>query len=329
MKTRCFRFTALLLLTVFMLGTSPGVLASGQVSAQAAGVSLSLNGELVKLGAYNIGGSNYVKLRDVAQLLRGTEKGFSVTWRSEDQSIYLQSGGDYLSVGGELAPLAPGVQSAVPCRSTVWVNSGAAPLTAYNIGGNNFFRLRDLGITLDFHVDWDDSTGTVLIDTSRGFAQTAEVSDQELLILAGLAANVMQDSIYGVNAGAYPEQDWDNYTTINGRECYPVPGYRSMADLENKWYQSFSRKYTMAQITGGDFQNMYTEQNGQLYSFNLGIGDDMESPVVEKLVSRSRNEAVFSGRIYCEPMEDFDGTMELSLVFENGAWKYGYFKKTE
>lgn len=328
MKARYFRFTALLLLTVLMLGTIPGALAAGEVSAQAAGVSLSLNGKSVKLGAYNIGGSNYVKLRDVAQLLRGTEKGFSVTWRSEDQSISLRSGEDYLSAGGELAPLASGVQSAVPCRSTVWVNSGAIPLTAYNIGGNNFFKLRDLGVALDFHVDWDGSTGTVLIDTSRGFAQTAEVSDQELLILAGLAANVMQDSIYGVNLGAYLEQDWNNSITVNGQECTPVPGYHSMADLENKWYQGFSRKYTMDQITGGDFRSMYTEQNGQLYSFNLGIGDDMESPVVEKLVSRSGNEAVFSGRIYCEPMEDFDGTMELSLVFENGAWRYGYFKET-
>lgn len=328
MKTRYFRFTALLLLAVLMLGMIPGALAAGEVSAQASGVNVSLNGKSVKLGAYNIGGSNYVKLRDVAQLLRGTEKGFSVTWRSEDQSISLRSGEDYLSAGGELAPLAPGVRPAVPCRSTVWVNSGFAPLTAYNIGGNNFFKLRDLGVALDFHVDWDGSTGTVLIDTSRGFAQTAEVSDQELLILAGLAANVMQDSIYGVNLGAYLEQDWNNSITVNGQECTLVPGYHSMADLENKWYQGFSRKYTMDQVTGGDFRSMYTEQNGQLYSFNLGIGDDMESPVVEKLVSRSGNEAVFSGRIYCEPMEDFDGTMELSLVFENGAWRYGYFKET-
>lgn len=58
MKTRYFRFTALLLLTVLMLGTIPGALAAGEVSAQAADVSLSLNGKSVKLGAYNIGGSN-------------------------------------------------------------------------------------------------------------------------------------------------------------------------------------------------------------------------------------------------------------------------------
>ena len=34
---------------------------------------------------------------------------------------------------------------------------------AYNIGGNNYFRLRDLGALLGFGVDWDASTGTVVL----------------------------------------------------------------------------------------------------------------------------------------------------------------------
>ena len=232
-----------------------------------------------------------------------------------------------LTLSGPATQASTSITAALSAQP-IYVDGQRVDMTAYNIGGNNFFKLRDLAVALDFHVDWDGSTGTVLIDTSRGFVQTADISDQELLILAGLAANVMQDSIYGVNLGAYLEQDWNNSITVNGQECTLVPGYHSMADLENKWYQSFSRKYTMDQITGGGFRSMYTEQNGQLYSLNLGIGDDLESPVVEKLVSRSGNEAVFSGRIYCEPMEEFDGTMELSLVYENGAWKYGYFKET-
>ena len=42
-------------------------------------------------------------------------------------------------------------------------------LHSYNIGGSNFFRLRDLGRVLDFGVGYDAETGTVSIDTAKRY----------------------------------------------------------------------------------------------------------------------------------------------------------------
>ena len=43
--------------------------------------------------------------------------------------------------------------------------------TAYNIGGNNYFKLRDLGQALGFNVTWDDATRTVSILTDQDYSE--------------------------------------------------------------------------------------------------------------------------------------------------------------
>ena len=42
-------------------------------------------------------------------------------------------------------------------------------LTAYTIGGNNYFKLRDIGQAFDFGIGWDNATKTITIDTGTGY----------------------------------------------------------------------------------------------------------------------------------------------------------------
>ena len=41
-------------------------------------------------------------------------------------------------------------------------------MTAYNIDGNNYFKLRDLGEKFNFGVDYDEATNTVKLSTDVG-----------------------------------------------------------------------------------------------------------------------------------------------------------------
>lgn len=66
----------------------------------------------------------------------------------------------YTPVGGELAAI--GKDNKIAKLSTtnfVWGETGAAVtgLTAYEIGGNNFIKLRDIARLFDFDVDWRDN----------------------------------------------------------------------------------------------------------------------------------------------------------------------------
>ena len=44
-------------------------------------------------------------------------------------------------------------------------------ISAYEIGGSNFFKLRDLGKALGFQVTWDSSTSTVGILTDQPYQE--------------------------------------------------------------------------------------------------------------------------------------------------------------
>lgn len=128
-----------------------------------------INGIGVSFEAYNINGSNYFKLRDLAQALRGTEKQFEVTWDGTARAINLISNKAYTSVGGELAKGDGTQKTARLNTSAIYMDGKQISLTAYTINGSNFFKLRDLGVAFDFDVSWDGAKNTIVVDTSKGY----------------------------------------------------------------------------------------------------------------------------------------------------------------
>ncbi len=128
---------------------------------------VTVNGTQADLNAYNINGNNYFKLRDIAKVISGSGKQFDVTWDADKNAINLISGKAYTVVGGELATQTEtGVQTAKPTASAIYKDGNSILLTPYNINGNNYFKLRDLGETFNFGVAWDGATNTIAIDTS-------------------------------------------------------------------------------------------------------------------------------------------------------------------
>ena len=139
-------------------------------TAQVSTHRVTVDGKAAAPAAYEINGNNYCKLRDIAQLLRGTAAQFEVTWNGAAQRIDLTDGAGYTSVGGELAALPTGGKAAELTGASVYLDRQRLDLTAYNIANNNYFKLRDLGAALDFGVTWDNGTRTVAIDTDAPYA---------------------------------------------------------------------------------------------------------------------------------------------------------------
>jgi len=54
-----------------------------------------------------------------------------------------------------------------PTSSSVSLDNRQLSLTAFNIDGNNYFRLRDIGKEINFGVDWDAATNSIAINTSK------------------------------------------------------------------------------------------------------------------------------------------------------------------
>ncbi len=140
------------------------------------------------MDAYNINDNNYFKLRDLAFAFtfEGASRPFEVTWDAEKNAINLISNTRYTAVGGECGgwdaelgdwsdaywdAIMSGEKETktqkvgVPTTSEIYIDGVKANLTAYNIDGNNYFKLRDLAQALDFEVNWDPAYNMIYVST--------------------------------------------------------------------------------------------------------------------------------------------------------------------
>ena len=131
--------------------------------------NLRADGVTVACEKYNIDGSNYFKLRDIAFLVNGTGSQFSVGYDSAKKVVSIVTGEEYDPNGSEM-DVSGGDKSgtAVPSTQTILIDGAErSDLSVYNIGGNNYFKLRDLGTALGFKVDYDSASNTAIIISRR------------------------------------------------------------------------------------------------------------------------------------------------------------------
>jgi hypothetical protein len=128
-----------------------------------------INGKAVEFEAYNINDNNYFKLRDLALAVNGTDKQFGVEWDGQKNAINLTSNTPYIAVGGELSKGDGDAKEGILSSSAIYRDGNEISLAAYNINGNNYFKLRDLAQEFDIGVDWDGANNAVIIDTSKGY----------------------------------------------------------------------------------------------------------------------------------------------------------------
>ncbi len=115
--------------------------------------------------------TNYVKLRDLAKLLDGTDAQFDVGW---DGAVSVTTDKAYTPNGTELQTPFTGERTYADAAAATKVNGQDAPLSAFVLtddqgGGYTYYKLRDLGQALGFHVDWSADRG-VFIETDKPYA---------------------------------------------------------------------------------------------------------------------------------------------------------------
>ena len=127
---------------------------------------LTVNGVEQNPTVYKIGDSNYFKIRDLAAVLNGTGKQFSVGYDAEKQSVTAAPGQPYELTGTELAGAADSSQAAQASNDAIYVNGQRVEAEVYKIDGSNYFKLRDLGAALGFEVGWTQEQG-MFINTEK------------------------------------------------------------------------------------------------------------------------------------------------------------------
>ena len=149
--------------------------------AYATSYSILVDGKAVEFKAYalkdaNGNDTNYLKVRDVAYILNGTQAQFNVDWDGAAGSIVLQTKTPYTTANGsEMNSSFTGNQPYQKNPATVLVDGvktdfDAITLTDAGNSGHTYFKIRDLGKYLGFEVTWDSAQGAIVIDTTKPYS---------------------------------------------------------------------------------------------------------------------------------------------------------------
>jgi len=116
--------------------------------------------------------TNYIKVRDLANALSGTQAAFAVTYNGV---VNLVTGTQYTPNGSENHTPFSGEREYQDLTAITNVNGypaslGGIILTDDNGGGYTYYKLRDLGKALGFHVSWSENQG-VYIETGKPYQE--------------------------------------------------------------------------------------------------------------------------------------------------------------
>ena len=137
---------------------------------------LAIDGAVVAAHPYHISGFNYFRLRELAALLKDTPAAFDVGYDASAASVSITTGKPYS--GADEGEVAAGETEAEKSAQTVLIDGEKASLTAYSIGGYNYFQLRELGIAVGFDVNYDEESATMLVSTASGGGSQSDPQDE-------------------------------------------------------------------------------------------------------------------------------------------------------
>ncbi len=148
---------------------------------------INVNEHQTSLKTYNIGGHNFVKLRDIAWLLNKSDKQFNVVWDDEHKSINILSKTPYTMSKPEEESFNDNAKGSIS-TAPIYKDGQKIQMNAYVIGNRTYFKLQDICKTLDIQLDWDEQNKLVLINSSAS---------------AEFKSGYYDDPIANVNADSY------------------------------------------------------------------------------------------------------------------------------
>ena len=136
-----------------------------EISATRSVANLLVDGEHKTVTGYTLNYSNYFKVRDIAMLMRNTSAKFNVSWDSKLEAIMIETQTDYVSIGGELSGEIEQDMNVVENSTPIYVDGRRTAITAYNINGSSYFKIRDIADATGFDIQWDGGSQTINLIT--------------------------------------------------------------------------------------------------------------------------------------------------------------------
>ena len=165
MKKKISLLLAILMLVTFI----PTSFAERKTTeARKSNQRIALDGEEVKVGSYLVEDYNYIKLRDVAAILKGTSSQFNVGRTIEDKSILvIDPTSSYDILDSDLQEITKEKAKASLGITKVEIRGEIKELKTALIDGFNYVQLRDIAKLVGFEVKYNAKNKTIVIETEK------------------------------------------------------------------------------------------------------------------------------------------------------------------
>ena len=172
-----------LLLAILMLVTLiPTAFAESKtVDAVKNTKKVTLDGEEVMVGAYDVEGYNYLKLRDVAAILNTKKCQFNVGFDKPTKLITVELAKGYEKVEGDLAEIKDEKAKAIVSVKKILVNGEEKEIKTALINEYNYMQLRDLASLVGLDVSYDAKNKVIMLksDAEAKEEKTEEKKDEK------------------------------------------------------------------------------------------------------------------------------------------------------
>lgn len=125
---------------------------------------IHLNDREVEISGVKHNGFNYYRLRDLAYILKDTRAQFEVGYDKEKKMIVIETKTEY--TGDKIDP-AKLVENLSVVDIPISIDKNLTHLEVVNVGGYNYFRLRDLGTLVGFEVNYNPENKKIDLVTEK------------------------------------------------------------------------------------------------------------------------------------------------------------------
>ncbi len=213
-----------------------------------------------------------------------------------------------LALSGPAAQAAEAVLTARPTSQTFYVYGQQVQFEAYEIHGNNFVKLRDIGRIVDFGVTYDGTTNTVHLDPNASYVEEVTPPVQTTPSPSALTEENVREIIKGLReiyptGTVYPTpyRSTSNGPYGRGIHCSGWATLCSDAAFGNLPWQRVEQP-VWEQIRAGDLIRFDTESSGHVV-----VVLDKTNEYIKVTESGNNNKARWGGQYFRWWLEEQPG----------------------
>lgn len=164
---------------LFTLMLSTAVFADTAERYQAKSIDLE---NTVYFDCFNVDGTNYFAIRDVAKLLNNSDYSFNIAYDNENNCVAIDKNDNYISTGAEFnKSIGKKKSKKNPETFDVICDGVKFSLKAYNINDRNYVSLRDICHILGLNTQWNTNTKSIELWYYNDESEKVDVLDITIL----------------------------------------------------------------------------------------------------------------------------------------------------